>query len=56
MKYRGLGNYGIANELGLRPSAVEQPRYNLLDGFIEIELFPTIDYTEMGITPWSPLA
>lgn len=48
--------YGIARELGLQPPAVEQPRYNLLDRHIELELFHTIDYTGMGVTPWSPLA
>jgi aryl-alcohol dehydrogenase-like predicted oxidoreductase len=48
--------YGIAREKGLVPPAVEQPRYNLVDRWIEIELFPTIDYTGMGVTPWSPLA
>lgn len=48
--------YGIAKEYGLVPPAVEQPRYNLLDRYIEIELFSTINYTGMGVTPWSPLA
>ncbi|MDH5401584.1 MAG: aldo/keto reductase family protein [Candidatus Heimdallarchaeota archaeon] len=48
--------YGIAKELGLRPPSVEQPRYNLLDRYIELELFSTVNYTGIGIVPWSPLA
>ncbi len=48
--------YGIAREYGLVPPSVEQPRYNLLDRHIEIELFSTINYTGMVVTPWSPLA
>lgn len=47
---------GIAKELGLRPPAVEQPRYNLLDRYIEKELWYTIDGHGIGITVWSPLA
>jgi voltage-dependent potassium channel beta subunit len=48
--------YGIAKENGLRPPAVEQPRYNLLDRHIENLLFYSIDGLGMGVTPWSPLA
>jgi len=47
---------GIANELGMVGPAVEQPRYNLVDRWIEIELRETIDHYGMGVVPWSPLA
>ncbi|MFW9929322.1 MAG: aldo/keto reductase family protein [Candidatus Thorarchaeota archaeon] len=48
--------YGLAKELGAHPPAVEQPRYNMLDRFIELELFETVKYHGMGIVVWSPLA
>ncbi len=50
--------YGIAKAIGGIPPAVEQPRYNLLDRYIELHLWGTgtIDYTGIGIVPWSPLA
>jgi len=46
----------IAENLGMVGPAVSQPRYNLLDRWIEIELRQTIDYNGMGVVPWSPLA
>lgn len=50
--------YGIARALGAIPPAVEQPRYNLLDRYIELYLWGTgtVDYTGIGVVPWSPLA
>ncbi|MHA2090515.1 MAG: aldo/keto reductase family protein [Candidatus Kariarchaeaceae archaeon] len=48
--------HGIAKELGLRPPVVEQPRYNLLDRYIEAHLWYTVDGLGMGVVPWSPLA
>jgi voltage-dependent potassium channel beta subunit len=48
--------HGIARELGMVGPMVEQPRYNLLDRWIEIELRETIDHWGMGVVPWSPLA
>jgi len=46
---------GIAKEIGARLPAVEQPRYNMLDRYIELEVMETTAYHGMGITPWSPL-
>ena len=46
---------GIANEIGASLPAVEQPRYNMLDRHIELEIMETTSYHGMGITPWSPL-
>ncbi len=46
---------GIANEIGARLPAVEQPRYNMLDRYIETEVMETTKFHGMGITPWSPL-
>lgn len=48
--------HGIADKLGMVGPSVEQPRYNLVDRWIEIELRETIDTYEMGVVPWSPLA
>jgi len=47
---------GIAKEIGARLPAVEQPRYNMLDRHIELEIMESSRYHGIGITPWSPLA
>lgn len=47
---------GIANTLGLHPPLVEQPRYNMLDRFIELDIMETCMLNGMGIVCWSPLA
>lgn len=46
---------GIVKELGAKPPAVEQPKYNLLERFIELEVMNTTEYHGMGIVPFSPL-
>lgn len=46
---------GIAKEIGARLPAVEQPRYNMLDRYVELEVMYTTDMHGIGITPWSPL-
>jgi len=46
---------GIAKEIGAKPPAVEQPRYNMLDRYIELEVMESAKYHGIGITPWSPL-
>ncbi|UCG03426.1 MAG: aldo/keto reductase family protein [Candidatus Heimdallarchaeota archaeon] len=47
---------GIAKTLGLHPPLVEQPRYNMLDRFIELDIIDTCQRNGMGIVCWSPLA
>jgi voltage-dependent potassium channel beta subunit len=47
---------GIARTLGLHPPLVEQPRYNMLDRFIERDIMETCQRNGMGIVCWSPLA
>ncbi len=47
---------GIAKNLGLHPPLVEQPRYNMLDRFIELDVIETCKRNGMGIVCWSPLA
>ncbi len=46
---------GIAKEIGARLPSVEQPRYNMLDRFIELEIIDTAKYHGLGLTVWSPL-
>jgi len=46
----------IAKDLGLHAPVVEQPRYNMLDRFIELEIMETTKRNGMGIVCWSPLA
>lgn len=46
---------GIAKEMGANLPSVEQPRYNIMDRYIELEVMHTTDYHGMGIVPWSPL-
>ena len=46
---------GIVKEMGATPPSVEQPRYNMFDRQIELEVMDTTRYHGIGITPWSPL-
>lgn len=46
----------VCKDLGATPPAVEQPRYNMLDRYIEREVMDTTDYNGMGVVVWSPLA
>ncbi len=46
---------GVVKEMGATPPAVEQPRYNMLDRTIELEIMDTARFHGIGITPWSPL-
>jgi voltage-dependent potassium channel beta subunit len=47
---------GICKEYGARLPAVEQPRYNMFDRHIELEIMESTRHHGMGIVPWSPLA
>lgn len=47
---------GIAKVLGLHPPLVEQPRYNMLDRIIELDIMETCQHNGIGIVCWSPLA
>lgn len=47
---------GICKEHKLIMPAVEQPRYNMLDRHIELDVMETATYHGIGIVPWSPLA
>ena len=46
----------MAKDLGLHPPVVEQPRYNMLDRYIERDVMDTCDRNGIGIVCWSPLA
>ncbi len=46
----------MAKDLGLHPPRVEQPRYNMLDRFIELDVMETCSRNGIGIVCWSPLA
>ncbi|MHA2175106.1 MAG: aldo/keto reductase family protein [Candidatus Hodarchaeales archaeon] len=46
----------MAKDMGLHPPVVEQPRYNMLDRFIERDVMETCKRNGMGIVVWSPLA
>jgi len=46
----------IARELGARPIAVSQPRYNLLYRHPEVQLYPTTAAEGIGNVTFSPLA
>jgi voltage-dependent potassium channel beta subunit len=48
--------FWMAKELGCHPPMVEQPRYNMLDRFIERDIMETCQRNGMGIVCWSPLA
>ncbi len=47
---------GISKELGAHPPVVEQPRYNMFDRYIELEVMDTARYHGIGLVVWSPLA
>ncbi|MHA2366112.1 MAG: aldo/keto reductase family protein [Candidatus Hodarchaeales archaeon] len=47
---------GVCKDIGAKPPAVEQPRYNMLDRHVELEVLNTTDYHGMGVVVWSPLA
>ena len=46
----------MAKDLGLHAPVVEQPRYNMLDRYIELDVMETTKRNGMGIVCWSPLA
>ncbi|MFX0084115.1 MAG: aldo/keto reductase family protein [Candidatus Hodarchaeota archaeon] len=46
----------MAKELGCHPPVVEQPRYNMLDRFIERDVLETCHRNGMGVVCFSPLA
>ena len=45
----------VAKELNARFPKVEQPRYNMLDRYIELEVVDVCNDYSMGIVVWSPL-
>ena len=47
---------GVCKEHKLIAPSVEQPRYNMLDRHVELEVMDTTKYHGLGIVPWSPLA
>ncbi|UCC43395.1 MAG: aldo/keto reductase family protein [Candidatus Zixiibacteriota bacterium] len=47
---------GIARDLRAYLPVVEQPRYNMLDRHIELDIMPTCAHHGIGLTVWSPLA
>ena len=47
---------GIARELGCYKPVVEQPRYNMIDRHVELDIMPACIRNGMGLTVWSPLA
>ncbi len=47
---------GIARDLRAYCPVVEQPRYNMLDRHIELDIMPTCAKHGIGLTVWSPLA
>ncbi len=47
---------GIARDWRAYAPVVEQPRYNMLDRHIELDIMPTCARNGMGLTVWSPLA
>jgi len=46
----------MAKDLGCHPPLVEQPRYNMLDRYIERDIMETCQRNGIGIVCWSPLA
>ena len=46
---------GIAKNLGAIPPIVEQPRYNMIDRYIEQNVLDAINYNNMGLVTWSSL-
>ncbi|WRQ89489.1 aldo/keto reductase [Actomonas aquatica] len=62
--YAGISNYDadmtrraheILDDLGV-PLLIHQPRYNLLDRWVEPELLPALEELGVGCIPFSPLA
>ena len=47
---------GVCKEHKLILPAVEQPKYNMLDRTIELEVMESTKYHGMGLVVWSPLA
>ncbi|MFX1254609.1 MAG: aldo/keto reductase family protein [Promethearchaeota archaeon] len=47
---------GLCREIGTSLPRVEQPRYNMLDRFIELEIMETCNRNGIGLVIWSPLA
>lgn len=47
---------GIIKEMNLYPMTVLQPQYNMVDRYIEDEIFGICKENGMGIVPFSPLA
>lgn len=47
---------GIIKELHLYPMTVLQPQYNMVDRYVEDEIFDLCKENGMGIVPFSPLA
>lgn len=45
-----------ARELGAHKPIVEQPMYNMLSRYIELEIMPVAKTHGMGFTVWSPMA
>ncbi|NWF95017.1 MAG: aldo/keto reductase family protein [Candidatus Thorarchaeota archaeon] len=46
----------VAREVGAHRPIVEQPMYNMLGRYIELEIIPVASRLGMGFTVWSPLA
>jgi voltage-dependent potassium channel beta subunit len=46
----------VAKEFGAHRPIVEQPLYNMLSRFIELEIMAVVKTHGMGLTTWSPLA
>lgn len=46
----------IAREMGAHRPIVEQPMYNMLSRYIEMEIMDVVSHNGMGLTVWSPLA
>lgn len=46
----------MAKDLGCHPPVVEQPRYNMLDRYIELDVLEACQRNGIGIVCWSPLS
>lgn len=49
-------SHRLAAQLGVAPPRVEQPKYNLFDRWIELDVVPACQELGIGIVVWSPLA
>ena len=47
---------GIIKDMGLHPMTVLQPEYNMVDRYVEAEIFGICKENGLGIVPFSPLA